>query len=100
MLFGRVQGIAEPIAEDDSMTRIVVWLETSSGMRAIRDEVLPVLHEPGVASDLSWSADQYAQETIATTLAEEGWEVIGGGDRPDTETGEVARSAAYAVRRL
>jgi hypothetical protein len=51
-------------------------------------------------ADLTWHADQLTQETIGADLAEQGWEVIGGGEPPAPEPGELARSASYAVRQL
>jgi hypothetical protein len=102
MIFGRVEAIAAPATEpkDFGRIRVTVYLETGRQMTVVRDEELPILREVRSADDLAWHADQYAQETIANELALEGWEVIGGGEIPPVEPGAMARSAAYAVRRL
>lgn len=98
-MFGRVEAIAVP-GESAGRIRITVYLETGQTIRSIRDEQVPSLRPVLDSNDLAWHADQYAQETIGTDLALEGWEVIGGGDIPRVIDGAVARSAAYAVRRL
>jgi hypothetical protein len=93
MRFGRVEGVVTP--EADGRLRLVVCLET------VRDEVLAPLRPLSTFADLVWHADQWTQETIGITLAEQGWEAIGAGDLPDDEAGEqLARSAPYAVRNL
>ncbi len=102
MMFGRVDAIAVPIgeADEDGAIRITVYLETGRSIRTVREiEVMPLRPIVSVA-DLAWHADQYAQETIGADLALEGWEVIGGGEIPEVTEGEVARSAAYGVRKL
>lgn len=99
MMFGRVEAIAERTETPDSL-RITVYLESGPKIDAVRSERLPVLRPIADDGDLAWHADQYAQETIANELALEGWEVIGGGEIPEVEPGAIARSAAYAVRKL
>lgn len=101
MMFGRVEAVAIPIGDLPfaGLLRINVYLETGRTIRTVREiEIAPLRPILGL-NDLSWHADQYAQETIGTVLALEGWEVIGGGEIPDVVSGELARSAAYAVRR-
>lgn len=102
MMFGRVEAMAVQLPNRDGrqFLRLTVVLETGSAIRTVREEELPTLRPIASDADLAWHADQYAQETIANELAEEGWEVIGGGEIPETEAGELIRSAAYAVRRL
>jgi hypothetical protein len=99
MRFGRVEGVVTP--EADGRLHLVVWLETGTRLETIRDEILPPLRPSATFADLVWHADQWTQETIGITLAEQGWEAIGAGDLPDDEAGEqLARSAPYAVRNL
>lgn len=102
MMFGRVEAVAARVAtrEGGDRVRITVYLETGRQMTVVRDEEVPVLRMINGDADLSWHADQYAQETIANELALQGWEVIGGGEIPETEPGSIARSATYAVRRV
>ena len=99
--FGRVEGMLEWVAADDGrQLRLTVFLETSAEYRVVRKEIVqPILLE-GNSIDLYWLADQYTQETIGVDLAAEGWEVIGAGDPPTLEPGEIPRSATYAVRLL
>lgn len=99
MRFGRVEGLVEvvPGADRDGL-RLRVFLETNQGVLVVRDEVVAMLPAIEGAVGLSWQADQYTQETIGVELAMEGWEVIGAGELPEVEEGEIARSASYAVR--
>jgi hypothetical protein len=99
MLFGRVEAVAIPM-DDAGLIRITVYLETGHEITVVRDEPMPILRPIDGARDRAWHADQDAQETIANELAFEGWEVIGGGEIPEPEVGEVAKSATYAVRRI
>jgi hypothetical protein len=102
MMFGRVEAVAVRLDPSDGgpRLRITVYLETGRQMSVVRDEEVAALQSDTGMDDLSWQADQYAQETIANELALEGWEVIGGGEIPAEEPGAMARSASYAVRRL
>lgn len=100
MRFGRVEGLIEVASEEAGGLRLRVFLETSQGVRLVRDDVVTAITGVDGAESLSWQADQYTQETIGVDLAEEGWEVIGASDLPVTGVGEIARSANYAVRQL
>lgn len=97
MIFGRVEAVA---SRTEAGLNVTVYLETGQALRTVRDEEVSPLRPLVTDADLAWHADQYAQETIGTALALEGWEVIGGGEIPDVEPGSLARSATYAVRRL
>lgn len=99
MIFGRVEAVATLGSTGDSL-ELTVYLETGRQITVVREEHVRTLRPIVSAADLAWHADQYAQETIANELALEGWEVIGAGEIPDVEPGAMARSAAYAVRRL
>jgi hypothetical protein len=105
MRFGRVEGVVTPIVSDgQTLLRLVVWLDTGIRIETVREEILAPLHDIEGFTDLVWHADQWTQETIGTTLAERGWEAIGGGDLPIAddldEPGALPRSAPYAVRNL
>jgi hypothetical protein len=99
--FGRVEGVVVPVRRGaETWLRLTVYLETGSRLDVVREQILAPLRPLSTAADLSWHADQLTQETIGTDLAAQGWEVIGGGEPPVPEPGELARSATYAVRRL
>lgn len=99
MRFGRVEGVVTPL--DDGRLRLVVWLETGTRLETVRDEVLTPVRPLREFADLVWHADQWTQETIGVTLAEQGWQAIGAGEVPIEEDGaHLARSAPYAVRNL
>jgi hypothetical protein len=101
MRFGRVEGLVEAIGNDSEIAlRLRVILESDRGITVVRDEIVPALAPIEGSASLSWQADQYTQETIGVDLAMAGWEVIGAGELPVVETGEIARSASYAVRQL
>jgi hypothetical protein len=99
--FGRVEGVVVPEEGAEGVQlRLTVYLESGAELRVVRDEVMRPLRPVQSVDDLVWHADQWTQETIGVDLAAEGWEAIGAGDLPTPEDGELARSAAYAVRRL
>lgn len=104
MRFGRVEGTVTPISTASELRlHLVVWLDTGRRIETVRDEVLAPLRPVESFADLEWHADQWTQETIGTTLSEQGWEAIGAGEMPtgdDHEVGLVPRSAPYAVRNL
>lgn len=102
MRFGRVEGMVEPVAANgQTLLRLVVWLDTGHRLETVREEVLAPLRAIDAFADLVWHADQWTQETIGTTLAEQGWEAIGAGELPtEEESGALPRSASYAVRNL
>ncbi|CAA9551223.1 MAG: hypothetical protein AVDCRST_MAG73-2939 [uncultured Thermomicrobiales bacterium] len=100
MLFGRVEGVAEPANDGGDALRVIVTLETGQGLRVVRDDVLAPVRPLKTMADAYWHADQWTQETIGTTLAEEGWEVVGAGEPPEPRADDVPRSSTYAVRKL
>ncbi|MFN8591137.1 MAG: hypothetical protein U0031_06695 [Thermomicrobiales bacterium] len=88
---------------EGTLLRLTVWLDTGQRLETVRDETLAPVRPIASFADLVWHADQWTQETIGTTLAEQGWEAIGAGELPDTdasEPGALPRSAPYAVRNL
>lgn len=99
MRFGRVQGVVTPTGEGDAL-RLTVWLETGQRVETVREETLLPLRPVETFDDLVWHADQWTQETIGITLAEQGWEAIGAGELPTGDDEQLARSAPYAVRNL
>jgi hypothetical protein len=102
VIFGRVEAIAMPCELGDAAdcVHITVYLESGRALRTIREIEVAALRPIDGPDDLAWHADQYAQETIGSELALDGWEVIAGGDVPLVEDSAVARSASYVVRRL
>jgi hypothetical protein len=101
MRFGRVEGVVVPETRDgEQLLALTVYLETGDRLEIVRAERLRPLRPLLTTADLVWHADQWTQETIGVELAREGWEVIGAGEVPEPEPGELVRSATYAVRRL
>lgn len=99
MEFGRVHGrIAR--TSSDSELRIIVSLEQSAGVTTVRDELVPRL-EPGTDEPgLLFNVDQYTQETIATTLAQHGWEAVAVGVDGRDDQNLSSSSVTYVVRKL
>lgn len=56
--------------------RIEVTLDTRTQVTTVRDEPVPELMLRNGVTDPEWTVDQLTQETIGTTLAEQGWEAI------------------------
>lgn len=54
----------------------MVTLDTRRSVETIRDERIPALLLHDGLPDPWWTVDQLTQETIGTTLAEQGWEAI------------------------
>ena len=96
MRFATVQGIGLPI--DDARFELIVTLDDRVRVHALRREAVQRL--PSKDEPLAWHVDQYTQETIGTTLAEQGWEVVSTVDRSnERDDSQVASSPAYLVRR-
>jgi hypothetical protein len=102
MMFGRAEAVAELVNDSQGFQRVhvTVYLESGRSISVVREESVPLLKAISSLEDVAWHADQYAQETIGNELAEQGWEVIGGGEIPAIEPDAIARSASYALRRL
>jgi len=104
MRFGRVEGIVSPVEHDGEFAlQLNVWLDTGRTLETVREEVMRPLRPIADFEDLCWHADQWTQETIGTTLAEQGWEAIGAGELSSARPGDeqaVPRSAPYTVRNL
>ena len=100
MKFGNVEGLCVPLAGDEPLVRVTVYLETEMGIDIVREiEAEPEVRADG-APDLWWEADQWTQETIATILIPRGWELLGATDPPTRSPDEVPRSPRYALRTL
>lgn len=97
--FGRVEGLAVQIADDDGLlVRVTIYLETTMGVDIVREvEVEPEL-DPVRGLDLWWEADQWTQDTIGALLLPRGWELIGAEDPPTRAPDEVPRSPRYVLR--
>lgn len=73
MRFAHVTGV---LYSDSQGHRIVVTLDDRRTVVTVRDERLNGLLVRAGAPDPWWTVDQLTQETIGTTLAEQGWEAI------------------------
>ncbi len=99
MMFMAIQGIGHWVeAGEDRALRIVVTGDDRVRVVTLRDETVPALGGD-FASDLDWQVDQYTQETIGVTLAEEGWEVFSIAATEVTRQSGPAASPVYLVRR-
>lgn len=56
--------------------RIEVTLDTRTKVVTVRNDAVPALMLRDGIADAHWTVDQLTQETIGTTLAEQGWEAI------------------------
>lgn len=79
---------------------LAVMLDAGSKVTVVRDETVPWLPF-GPCGDVAWQIDQLTQETIGTTLAEEGWEPFSedASVHGQTEDG-LSHSVVYVVRNL
>ena len=98
MRFMAVQGVGYWTEHWDPPTlHILVTGDDRVRITTIRDErvrALMGLHE----GDLDWQVDQYTQETIGVTLAEQGWEVVSTTEGCQTGEAVVGTSPVYLVR--
>ena len=97
MRFGKVSGYV--VARDDGLW-LSVSLESGRGLKAIREELVPVLSVSPESATLDWQADQYTQETIGVDLAEQGWEAIADEAANSEQLEGIGRSKLYTVRNL
>ena len=98
MRFMAVQGVGYWLSpEDRNSLHILVTGDDRTVVTTIRDESVPVLAGDR-SNDLDWQVDQYTQETIGVTLAEDGWEVFSTSERAGTLGGGPGSSAVYLVR--
>jgi len=99
--FGRVQGHGRAVEQGgERFVSLAVMLDAGSTVTVLRDETVPWLPF-GPDGDVAWQIDQLTQETIGTTLAEDGWEPFSEDDaaRGATDDG-LSHSAVYVVRNL
>ena len=101
MRFGRVQGHGRKIIQyGEPMVSLAVMLDSGSSVSVVRDETVPWL-EFGPVGDVVWQIDQLTQETIGTTLAEDGWEPFSEDETGRGETGDgLSHSAVYVLRNM
>ena len=94
MRFAHVTGI---LFSDREGYRFEVSLDDRRTVVAVRDERIPDLLMRNGVPDPWWTVDQLTQETIGTTLAEQGWEAVSETERPpNAEFG--LPTAVYLVR--
>ena len=94
MRFAHVTGIL--YTEADGF-RIEVTLDTRRTIETVRSERVPALLYHGGRPDPDWTVDQLTQETIGTTLAEQGWEAIAMAE-PTSDDALALPVAVYVVR--
>ena len=93
-----VQGVGYWLStEERTSLHILVTGDDRTVITTLRDEAVPVLAGERSA-DLDWQVDQYTQETIGVTLAEEGWEVFSTSERSGTPGQGPGSSTVYLVR--
>ena len=99
MRFMAVQGVGYWLSpEDRTSLHILVTGDDRTVVTTIREETVPVLAGDRSA-DLDWQVDQYTQETIGVTLAEQGWEVFSISERTGDLNDGPGSSSVYLVRR-
>lgn len=94
MRFAQVTGV---LHNTPGGYRIIVTLDTKHAVQTVRDELVPNLLTHDGRSDPEWTVDQLTQETIGTTLAEMGWEVVAEQTQPDSDAWG-SPTASYLVR--
>jgi len=95
MRFAHVTGI---LHSEDVGYRIEVILDDRITVEIVRNEYIATLMSHDGIADPGWTVDQLTQETIGTTLAEQGWEAISKGD-DEEPAGWGPPMARYFVRR-
>jgi hypothetical protein len=100
MKFARVQGHGRLITDGgEPMVSFAVMLDSSSSVTVVRDEAVPWLAF-GPDGDVVWQIDQLTQETIGTTLADEGWEVVSQDERANlVDDDGVSHSSLFIARK-
>jgi hypothetical protein len=78
---------------------LAVMLDAGSTVTIVRDETVPWLPF-GPEGDVAWQIDQLTQETIGTTLAEDGWEPFSEAEVVSATDDGLNHSAVYVVRNL
>lgn len=95
MRFAHVTGI---LFSDRDGYRLEVSIDDRKSVVPVRDERIPRLLEKNGTPDAWWTVDQFTQETIGTTLAEQGWEAVSEAEQAaDAEFG--LPTAVYVVRK-
>ena len=98
MRFMAVQGVGYWLSPHDrTRLHILVTGDDRTVVTTIRDEPVPALVGDRL-EDLDWQVDQYTQETIGVTLAEDGWEVFSTSERAAHRGQGPGSSAVYLVR--
>ncbi len=94
MRFAHVTGTLHTEADG---FRIEITLDTRRAIETVRNERIDALLTHDGVPDPFWTVDQLTQETIGTTLAEQGWEAIAMTERdPEAEIGPPV--VVYVVR--
>jgi hypothetical protein len=100
MKFARVQGHGRLIdGENGPVLSLVITLDDGRSVTLVREERVDWLPF-GPAGDAAWQIDQYTQETLGTTLADEGWEVVSQDERANlVDDDGVSHSSLFVARR-
>jgi hypothetical protein len=94
MRFAHVTGI---LFSNRDGYRIEVTLDDRRTVVTVRDERIDELLLHDGTPDPWWTVDQLTQETIGTTLAEQGWEAISEMERETGQSSDLP-TAVYVVR--
>lgn len=94
MRFAQVTGVLHSV---EGGFRIIVTMDNQASVQTVRDEFVPQLMMRNGEPDPDWTVDQLTQETIGTTLAERGWEVVAFQPQPEL-SGWTVPLVSYLVR--
>lgn len=100
MRFARIQGHGRLIeCENGPILSLVITLDDGRDVTLVREESVAWLPF-GPAGDAAWQIDQYTQETLGTTLAGEGWEVVSQDERANlVDEDGVSHSSLFVARK-
>jgi hypothetical protein len=100
MKFARVQGHGRLIQDENGpILSLLITLDDGRTVTLVREDVVPWLPF-GPPGDAAWQIDQYTQETLGTSLADEGWEVVSQDERVDQiDDDGVSHSSLFIARK-
>lgn len=96
MQFAHVTGT---LFADDYGYVLLVTLDARTTVTTVRQERVSGLLRGPTGEDAVWTVDQLTQETIGTTLAEQGWEALAPADSRRNVPGGPP-TVTYLIRRL
>ena len=100
MKFARIQGHGRPVMGGTGPAlSLLITLDDGRNVALVREESVAWLPF-GPAGDAAWQIDQYTQETLGTTLADEGWEVVSQDERANlVDDDGVSHSSLFIARK-